>query len=293
MSYDATGAPRTWLYGLTADEWLHLAAEGQDSEVAPCCGDIAVLREYLKDLAVTQDGSHQIFVRYLLPSYAHALAAHGELADKGTFPLLHRVLAGIAADGTRTGAHISTRSSTPSEGVQAMDTAKPDIRDAQRIGDDDRRRMTDSLREFFASGHLSQEELDVRVDCVLRAVTEDDLKDLLKDLPVLRDQPGTAVRQFPSARLAPGIASARNQAERDAMAQMERRVLAQMEVQRMARSRMAGTVLNVAAYPAALAAIASAFIFLAGNNTWGPLLFAAGMIWLAVNLMWSGIRSES
>jgi hypothetical protein len=90
------GQPRTWLYGLTADEWLHLAAEGQDSEVAPCCGDIGQLREWLNGLAAAQGaGESHMFHKVVLDAYAVALADHDTLADEQVFPLLHRVLAGV------------------------------------------------------------------------------------------------------------------------------------------------------------------------------------------------------
>jgi hypothetical protein len=90
---------RTWLYGLTADEWLHLAAEGPDSEVAPCCGDIGQLREVLSVLAICQGaGESPLVRRQVLDDYKTALESHDALASAETFPLLHRVLAGIRAE---------------------------------------------------------------------------------------------------------------------------------------------------------------------------------------------------
>ena len=94
-AWDAASA-RTWLYGLTADEWLHLAAEGQDSEVPPCCGDISQLREYLNALVTCQgEGEAWILGKPVLDAYAIALGSHDELANEQAFPLLHRVLAGV------------------------------------------------------------------------------------------------------------------------------------------------------------------------------------------------------
>lgn len=91
--------PRKRLYGLTADEWLHLAADGQDSEVAPCCGNISELREYLNALATCQgEGESGIMLRAVLESYEAAASDHDTLADETAFPLLHRVLAGIRAE---------------------------------------------------------------------------------------------------------------------------------------------------------------------------------------------------
>ena len=97
---EATGGddmpePRRWLYGLTADEWLHLAAEGHDSEVAPCCGDIGDLRDNLNALATCQgEGEDWLMRAPVLTVYEAAAEEHG-LSDRAAFPLLHRVLDGI------------------------------------------------------------------------------------------------------------------------------------------------------------------------------------------------------
>jgi hypothetical protein len=92
--------PRTWKYGLTADEWLHLAAEGADSEVAPCCGDIGQLREILNCMVTEQaeGGGYPWLVKPFLDAYGAALASHDTLADRNSFPLLHRVLEGMQAE---------------------------------------------------------------------------------------------------------------------------------------------------------------------------------------------------
>jgi hypothetical protein len=90
---------RTWLFGLTADEWFHLACEGQDSEVAPCCGNISNLREYLQALATCQgEGEAPLMFASVLEAWEIALASHDTLAEPETFPLLHRVLTAILAE---------------------------------------------------------------------------------------------------------------------------------------------------------------------------------------------------
>lgn len=91
--------PRTWKYGLTADEWLQLAAIGTDSEVQPCCGDIDELRGWLNCIATNQgEGQTSLLRDPTLAAYQTALDSHDTLADRATFPLLHRVLDGIRAE---------------------------------------------------------------------------------------------------------------------------------------------------------------------------------------------------
>jgi hypothetical protein len=91
---------RTWLYGLTADEWLDLAARGEDSEVPPCCGNLGTLRELLNALATCQadeDTGTQLYIgREVLLSLEGDGNGHG-LDSRAGFPLLHRVLDGIRA----------------------------------------------------------------------------------------------------------------------------------------------------------------------------------------------------
>lgn len=98
---DALGAlARPRLYGLTAEEWLHLAAEGDDSEVAPCCANVSAVRELLNQLATLQagdDAGWQLAVgRRLLEVVEADGDGHG-LSDREAFPLLHRVLDGVRA----------------------------------------------------------------------------------------------------------------------------------------------------------------------------------------------------
>jgi hypothetical protein len=92
---------RTWLYGLTADEWFHLASEGEQSEVAPCCGNLGELRDLLRELMIFQP-AHDLGWRLPLGErILLVLDADGDghgLQDAGQFPLLHKVIAGIRAD---------------------------------------------------------------------------------------------------------------------------------------------------------------------------------------------------
>jgi hypothetical protein len=88
---------RTWLYGLTADEWFHLACEGGDSEVAPCCGNIGAIRDTLRWLATSQgEGEDWVPARTLVREYSADGGGH-DLTSRDSFPLLHRVLDGIHA----------------------------------------------------------------------------------------------------------------------------------------------------------------------------------------------------
>lgn len=93
-------ASRRWLFGLTADEWLHLAAEGEDSEVAPCCGNLGHLRDLLRSLATFQAADDTGWHISLGHRILEAVEADGEGHDlhvREAFPLLHRVLDGIRA----------------------------------------------------------------------------------------------------------------------------------------------------------------------------------------------------
>jgi hypothetical protein len=61
-----------------------------------------------------------------------------------------------------------------------------------RASDEERERAAQQLREHFATGRLTQEELDERVQAAYRARTDRELRDVLADLPGL---PMTPQRQ--------------------------------------------------------------------------------------------------
>jgi hypothetical protein len=54
----------------------------------------------------------------------------------------------------------------------------------KRVGDRDRKKVTDYLRECFAGGYLTESELDGRVSTALEARTRKDLDGLLDDMPL-------------------------------------------------------------------------------------------------------------
>lgn len=55
--------------------------------------------------------------------------------------------------------------------------------DRMRVSDADRERVAARLRDHFAEGRLTQEELDERISAALRAKTAGDLRPLTADLP--------------------------------------------------------------------------------------------------------------
>ena len=55
--------------------------------------------------------------------------------------------------------------------------------DRMRISDADRERVTARLRDHFAEGRLTREELDERVTAALSAKTVGDLRPIMMDLP--------------------------------------------------------------------------------------------------------------
>ncbi len=57
------------------------------------------------------------------------------------------------------------------------------MNDRMRASDADRERITGRLREHFAEGRLTREELDERVTAALNAKTLGDLRALMTDLP--------------------------------------------------------------------------------------------------------------
>jgi len=58
-----------------------------------------------------------------------------------------------------------------------------------RVSDEQRERAAQQLREHFAAGRLTEDELDERVQAVYSARTEKDLRKLLADLPRLPATP--------------------------------------------------------------------------------------------------------
>ncbi|MGD0558976.1 MAG: DUF1707 domain-containing protein [Streptosporangiaceae bacterium] len=55
-----------------------------------------------------------------------------------------------------------------------------------RVGDTERETTVNELREHFASGRLTQEEFNERVDQAFAAKTRSDLKAVMRDLPSVR-----------------------------------------------------------------------------------------------------------
>lgn len=53
----------------------------------------------------------------------------------------------------------------------------------QRAGDAERTATCEALAEHFVSGRLSRDELETRLGWAMRAVTEDELRQLIADLP--------------------------------------------------------------------------------------------------------------
>jgi hypothetical protein len=66
-----------------------------------------------------------------------------------------------------------------------------------RVSDEQREQAAAEIREHFAAGRLTQEELDERVQAAYQASTEDELKAVLSDLPML---PVTRAQQMAELR---------------------------------------------------------------------------------------------
>lgn len=88
---------------------------------------------------------------------------------------------------------VPTTSKTSDKAGRIMD-------DRMRVSDADRERVTARLREHFAQGRLSSEELDERVTAALSAKTFGDLRRVMADLP--EPAPGLA-QAAPPVPLAP------------------------------------------------------------------------------------------
>ena len=63
----------------------------------------------------------------------------------------------------------------------------------QRIGDAERDRAADYLREHMSVGRLSQDEFDERISAALQARTAADLEPLFSDLPAPKPGQDVAV----------------------------------------------------------------------------------------------------
>jgi len=86
------------------------------------------------------------------------------------------------------------------------------IDDRIRISDADRERAVARLREHFAQGRLSSDELDERISAALTAKTVGDLRPVLADLPEpgpvvpqTRQSPPWAMRHAPAFRRGPRL----------------------------------------------------------------------------------------
>jgi len=64
-----------------------------------------------------------------------------------------------------------------------MNTSGEDHRSSVLASDEDRERVTQQLHHHYATGRLTLEDLDQRVDMALRARTVGDLTAMTKDLP--------------------------------------------------------------------------------------------------------------
>ena len=69
--------------------------------------------------------------------------------------------------------------------------------DRIRVSDADRERVTTRLREHYAEGRLSSEELDERVTAALNSKTFGDLRRVMADLPDAAMEPGPAPQPPP------------------------------------------------------------------------------------------------
>jgi Domain of unknown function (DUF1707) len=80
--------------------------------------------------------------------------------------------------------------------------------DRIRVSDADREHVAERLREHFAQGRLSSEELDERISAALGAKTVGDLRGIMTDLPELELVPPRDRRSAPWAGR-PGVVFAR------------------------------------------------------------------------------------
>jgi hypothetical protein len=68
--------------------------------------------------------------------------------------------------------------------------------DRLRASDADRERIAARLREHYAEGRLTREELDERISATLSAKTFGDLREVMSDLPEPGMVPGTAAQPW-------------------------------------------------------------------------------------------------
>ena len=75
----------------------------------------------------------------------------------------------------------------------------------QRIGDAERDRAVELLREHMAAGRLTTEEFDERLGAALTARTSLDLDPLFTDLPGPRPDQGLATTPYPTPPWSAGV----------------------------------------------------------------------------------------
>lgn len=68
----------------------------------------------------------------------------------------------------------------------------------RRVGDAERAACCETLSDHFAAGRLRADELELRLDAAVRAVTEADLRRLVADLPVARPEPTPPLAAAPT-----------------------------------------------------------------------------------------------
>jgi hypothetical protein len=89
---------KQWAYGLTADEWFQIASNGEDSEVAPCCGNIGQIRDLIRELMMFQsedDSGWRVSIGKPLLQAVEADGDGHDLSSRENFPLFNRMLDGV------------------------------------------------------------------------------------------------------------------------------------------------------------------------------------------------------
>lgn len=89
---------KRWQYGLTADEWFHIACEGENSEVPPCCGNIGAIRDLVRELLIFQAPEESGWRKSAGTELLQTLTADEDghdLSDREKFPLFNRMVDGI------------------------------------------------------------------------------------------------------------------------------------------------------------------------------------------------------